>query len=124
MRQIHAAVESHFRYSMESASELYLKGIQFFQKGEADQALLKLELAVEKDPQFADAYEVMGVILGRQKKYEQAIDLMDQLLIADPKSILAHTNKSLYYMNLGKIEEAEEEKGLATLAGFSRFDNE
>ena len=35
---------------------------------------------------------------------------MDKLIEVDPDSIMAHSNKSLYLMKLGKIEEAEVEK--------------
>ena len=45
---------------------------------------------------------------------------MDDLLQVDPESIMAHTNKSLYLMKLGKIEEAEKEKDLATVKSFKK----
>lgn len=39
---------------------------------------------------------------------------MDNLLKLNPDALMAHTNKSLFYMNLGEIEQAEEQKSLAT----------
>ena len=44
--------------------------------------------------------------------------------LADPSSVLAHTNKSLYLMKLGKIDEAEEQKSLATVKSFQKFGDE
>ena len=38
---------------------------------------------------------------------------MDRILAIDPKHIMAHTNKSLFYMQQGKIEEAEKEKDIS-----------
>jgi tetratricopeptide (TPR) repeat protein len=38
--------------------------------------------------------------------------------------VMAHTNKSLYLMKLGKIEEAEAEKSLATVKSFAQFGEE
>ena len=63
----------------------------------------------------------MGVIYGHLGEFESAISVMDQLLEVDEDSVMAHTNKSLYLMKLGKIEEAEEEKSLATVASFKRL---
>jgi tetratricopeptide (TPR) repeat protein len=60
-------------------------------------------------------------MLGREGRYAEAIELMDKLTMIDPKSVLAHTNKSLYLMKLGKIQEAEEEKSLATVKSFQKF---
>jgi len=73
---------------------------------------------------LADAYESLGVMLGRQERFHEAIDLMDHLTKVDPSSVLAHTNKSLYLMRLGKIEEAEQEKSLATVKSFQKFGDE
>ena len=49
---------------------------------------------------------------------------MDKLLEIDKDSIMAHTNKSLYYMKLGKIEEAEEEKSNAAVKSFAYYGRE
>jgi tetratricopeptide (TPR) repeat protein len=46
---------------------------------------------------------------------------MDQLSLIDPDSVMAYTNKSLYLMKLGKIEEAEAAKATATLKSFSYY---
>ena len=57
-------------------------------------------------------------------KFNEAIDVMDQLLKVDEHSVMAHTNKSLFYMKIGEIEKAEEEKSLATVANFQRLGEE
>jgi Tfp pilus assembly protein PilF len=49
---------------------------------------------------------------------------MDQLTKIDPSSVLAHTNKSLFLMKMGKIEEAEEQKSFATIKSFQKFGDE
>jgi len=68
-------------------------------------------------PSFADAYESLGVIHGRRGDLERAIELMHGLLEVDPESVMAHTNLSQYHGRLGHIEQAEEEKRLAAVAG-------
>jgi tetratricopeptide (TPR) repeat protein len=80
--------------------------------------------AIDLNPVFADAYESLGVMLGRMERFSEAIEVMDQLSKVDPSSVLAHTNKSLFLMKLGKIPEAENEKSLATIKSFQKFGDE
>jgi len=100
---------------------LYLYAVESFQSGREDIAIKALQRVILLSPEFSDAYESLGVIYGRQEKFELGIELMDKLLAVNESSVMAHTNKSLYLMRLGKIEEAEEEKGLATVKSFAEF---
>ena len=106
------------------ALELFYAGTEDFKKNELSHAEEKFRLAIKIDPTFADAYESLGVMLGRLERYQEAIELMKQLSLVDPKSVLAHTNLSLYLMKMGKIEEAEEQKAQATLKSFQTFGDE
>ena len=110
--------------STEKAQWLYEEGGLEFQKNNEDLAIKLMERAISIDASLADAYESLGVILGRHEKYNEAIKLMDQLLEVNPDSVMAHTNKSLYLMKIGKIEEAEEEKAQATVKGFAALGKE
>lgn len=108
----------------EIAERTYHLAIEKFQANEESQAEELFRRSIELNPKSADSFESLGVLLGRNGKYEEAIGLMDKLLEVDPDSVMAHTNKSLYLMKLGKIEEAEEEKSLATVAGFKKLGKE
>ncbi len=108
----------------ERAEEIFHEAISEFHNEKIDQALKLLDLSIEIDPGYSDAYETKGVILGQVGEFEKAIEEMDELLSVDPDSVMAHTNKSLYLMKMGKIEEAEEEKSLATLASFKKLGSE
>lgn len=108
----------------DKALELYYQGTDAFREDDLKLAEAKIRQAIEIDPTLADAYESLGVMLGRVERFQEAIDLMDKLTEIDPSSVLAHTNKSLYLMRLGKIEEAEEQKSLATIKSFQRFGDE
>jgi tetratricopeptide (TPR) repeat protein len=83
-----------------------------------------MKRALAFNPSLADAYESLGVMLGRIENYDEAIAWMDKLLSVNPQSVMAHTNKSLFLMKMGKIEEAEAEKSLATVKSFAMFGEE
>ena len=103
----------------QKARDLFHRASDLFAKqGLDDEAIKLLDKALRLDPKCADAYEAWGVIEAGKGNYQQAITLMDKLLEADPDSVMAHTNKSLYYMKLGNIPAAEEEKACATAKSF------
>lgn len=106
------------------ARELYDQANENFKRDELVEAEKNFRKAINFDPQFADAYESLGVMLGRLNRYEEAIALMQDLSRINPKSVLAHTNMSLFLMKLGKIPEAEEQKSLATVKSFQSFGDE
>lgn len=106
------------------AHRLYERGTELFNLDQEEKALTLLQLCLELDATHADAYEVIGVILGRHQRFEEAIKYMDHLSEVDPHSVMAHTNKSLYLMKLGHIEAAEAEKSKATLKTFEKLGRE
>jgi folate-binding protein YgfZ len=108
----------------EVAHELYHAGVEAFQKEDTDLAMDFMKRAIDFDPAYSDAYESIGVILGRKERYEEAILWMDKLLAVKSSSVMGHTNKSLFLMKLGKITEAEAEKSLAVVKSFSMYGEE
>lgn len=106
------------------SAELFFAGADAFRLDDLSLAEECFRMAIKIDPKNSDAYEALGVMLGRLERFQEAIDLMDELSAVDPDSVMAHTNKSLYLMKLGKIEEAEEEKSKSTLKSFARFGKE
>jgi folate-binding protein YgfZ len=106
------------------AEELYHLGVEHFQAGDTDTAMNFMKRSIDFDPAFSDSYESIGVILGRKERYQEAIEWMDKLLDVKSSSVMAHTNKSLFLMKLGKIEEAEAEKAQATVKSFAMYGEE
>ena len=110
--------------SQNKSQELYDTAMTAFRNDELKLAETYFRKAIELNPQFSDAYEALGVMLGRQERYPEAITLMDKLTEVDPDSSMAHTNLSLFLMKIGKIEEAENHKSTATLKSFKKFGEE
>lgn len=108
----------------EKAKEHFYLGAEEFRNGHLSIAEKNLRCAINLDPLNFDAYEALGVMLGREERFLEAIEVMKKLSEIDPASVMAHTNLSLFYMRVGKIEEAEQEKSLATIKSFQKFGEE
>jgi folate-binding protein YgfZ len=93
--------------------QLYDRAIRIFADGDAAAAMQLLERTLSLDASFADAYEVIGVILGRAGRYHEAIDFFQRLGEVAPDEPLVHTNLSLYYMKIGDKQTAEDHSALA-----------
>jgi folate-binding protein YgfZ len=96
-----------------SAQEIYKKALQEFAGGSEQKAISMLREVIDLNPKMGDAYETLGVILNRHEQLDEAILLMKQLACLDPNSIMAHANLSVFYMQKGDKEAAEEEKAIA-----------
>lgn len=108
------------RQASRSGQELLAEGLKLFSDGFDEEAIRILNQAIEADDSLLEAYEALGVILGRHERYDEAVALMEKILSRDPDHVLAHTNLSVFYMKMGDKEKAEEEKAKATMAAFSR----
>jgi folate-binding protein YgfZ len=95
------------------ARKRYERALNEFTTGSEQKAIEELREAIKLDPMLADAYEALGVALSRQEQIDEAIAVMKQLDRLDPESIMAHANLSVFYMQKGDKEAAEEEKAKA-----------
>jgi len=108
----------------EMAEACYHEAVRLFTDDHEDEAVELLERTIAICPRHADAYESLGVILGRHRRFEEAIGLMQRLLEVDPGSVMAHTNMSVYYNQLGRIEDAEREARNAAIKSAQRQTND
>jgi tetratricopeptide (TPR) repeat protein len=105
------------------ARERYEQALALFERDPEDtdpSAIPLLEDALLFDPAFEDAYEVLGVILHRHGRTDDAIRIMRQLVERNPACLMAHTNLSVFYVAKGMIPEAEEEKAKAAVLQIER----
>ncbi len=79
-----------------------------------DKVTDKLIKALYLYPQNEDAMEALAVISEKNNKLDLAIKVIKDLIELNPNSIMAHTNLSIFYMQKGLIDKAEEEKAIST----------
>lgn len=87
---------------------------------ELDPAIELLRKALKENPKNEDAYESLGVMLAKQKKFDEAIKVMHQLEMINPKNQMAQMNLSIFYMQIGNKEKAEEHKAQGTVIQFEQ----
>lgn len=100
------------------AAQLVDQALREFGAGQDEAAVANLEESLRLDAANAEAYEALGVILGRQQKYHEAIDIFRRLEDVAPAEPMVHTNLSLFYMKIGDKDEAERQKALGTMKRF------
>jgi folate-binding protein YgfZ len=104
----------------EQAKHLYETALTIFAQNKEEEAVRLLEEAIEKKPDFSDAYESLGVILSRLDRYEEAIEVMTKLTEVAPDEPMARTNLSIFYMKIGNKDEAEAQMARATALKFTK----
>ena len=109
--------------AVERARHLHERAVQSFSQGRDDEAVSLLEEALRLDPTHADTYEALGVILGRNERFHEAIDIFKRLEEVAPLEPMVHTNLSLFYMKIGDKEEAERQLARATEKRFLGLDD-
>lgn len=84
--------------SQEQAVSMYVDAMMLNDLNEREQAIRKLNLALELDPKFSLAYSLKGDILQGMEKYEDSANAYEQASIHDPWSFKD-------FFNLGKVAQ-------------------
>lgn len=98
----------------------YEQAIDLFAGGRVEDAQDALLALISINPQYADAYETLGMIYYKVGSLDQAILHTEKLAALRPDYAMAHTNLSIFYMKKGLKDKAEEEKAKATVLNFSK----
>lgn len=107
----------------EERSQKYLdEALEIFahskDSSELDPAIGLLRKALKENPKNEDAYESLGVMLAKQEKFQEAIQVMHMLEMINPQNQMAQMNLSIFYMKIGDKESAEEHKAKGTVLQF------
>lgn len=97
----------------ETARRLYDQALLDFTNDKSEEAITRLEEAIELFPSFENAYEALAVIKSKAGHLDEAIETIKRLIEINADSVMAHTNLSVFYMEKGNKEAAEEEKAIS-----------
>ena len=95
-------------YAFNNNSPLFARSAEDeLRKGNVDDAVTILENGLEKYPKYASAYLVYAEALTMQKKFDQVLDVMEELkLLLDDENTIAHYLE--YFEEIRNIEESKE----------------
>lgn len=93
---------------------LYDRAVRVYAGGAVDASLAHLGEILRLDPGYGDAYELIGVMLGKSGRYHEAIDFFRRLEEVAPDEPMVNTNLSVFYMKIGDKQTAEDQSAMAT----------
>ena len=88
-----------------SAEGFYSTGLSYLWVEEYEEALLYFEEAVEKDPDYVEAYFQIGYCNTELGRYEEAIEAYKQAIRLEPDDAEAHYGLGVSYGLLGRYDE-------------------
>jgi Flp pilus assembly protein TadD len=98
---------------MTTAQERFGKGLGLYGQQKYEEGIAELTLAVESDPQFADAYLALGHTFHKLGRLPEAADAIGKAIALNGKEALYHTSLSMVYRDMGRISDAEEEMAMS-----------
>ncbi|WP_446744134.1 tetratricopeptide repeat protein [Silvibacterium acidisoli] len=100
------------------AETLYHQAVDRMADGDIEGAIEGFRHSLASDPAFADASHGLIHALKHAKRYDEAVEVAQSLIAADPDDVLAHTSLSILYQHQGRIPEAEAESTKAKVLGW------
>ena len=99
---------------VKNAKFYYDQGVDFFKKGQYDQArskffnkaLIEFNKAIELNPRLGDAYNYRGLIYSKKKKYKQAIAEYNKAIQINSKNPAFYNNRGTAYYYSGDYDNA------------------
>jgi dTDP-4-amino-4,6-dideoxygalactose transaminase/predicted O-linked N-acetylglucosamine transferase (SPINDLY family) len=82
-------------------------GVVFHMRGQIAPAVKAMAKASECDPDNAEAYSNLGLLLKESRRHEDAIVVLKRALELDPKRADAHNNLAVTLLDMNRLAEAE-----------------
>src|SRR6188474_2644676 len=90
-----------------AADAHYALGLVYRDWGKADEEIQAYKQAIRLKPDFTSAYERLATRYLRSKKYNEAIDVLRQLIAFKPGDAVAPNNMGEAYLELNRLPEAQ-----------------
>ena len=89
-------------------SDLYDEAMQFYDKNDYENAIIKFKEVVEKNPKHSDAWYTMGLSYSRLDNYKNAIESYQKTVDIDPNYADAWYNMGIVLHEKGSSENDNE----------------
>ena len=98
---------------MAKEKEFLQEGKRLIEEGSYQKASFYLQKALDKNPDYPDVNNLMGVALSLSGRYREAVNYFERAIKANPEYIEGHINYALTLNQLGEIEKAGKEFEIA-----------
>ena len=89
--------------------KFFKAGVEYLNQGNTKKAALQFMNALQIDPKFAEAANILAEIRFRERNYSQAYSLLQQAIAAKPDYLPSHRGLVQIYRLSGKPADAEKE---------------
>src|SRR5271154_4296657 len=104
----------------QQAEDHYYAALDLVLEGHHEQAVECYRQAVAADPAFTYALHGLSRALQNLNRFDEAIEVAQQISAVDPDDVLAHTSLSILYQKKGMVPEAEAEANKARVLGWKQ----
>jgi tetratricopeptide (TPR) repeat protein len=98
---------------MAKEKEFFEEGKRLIEEGSYQKAGFFLKKALEKNPDYPDINNLMGVALSLSGRYKEAVTYFEKAIKSNPEYIEGHINFALTLNQLGEVERATSEFEIA-----------
>jgi tetratricopeptide (TPR) repeat protein len=98
---------------MSASSTIYYRGETYTVLENYDAAIADYQAAIDRFSQYDLAYQSLGYAYYKTRKFDQALDALNQALEISPNSPTAHLYLALVYVAMNDFEEAKAETAQA-----------
>jgi Flp pilus assembly protein TadD len=102
------------------AESHYYAALDYVAEGDDNQAIDEYRQSLAADPTFTDALHGLSRALQNLNRFDEAIEVAQQISTLDPDDVLAHTSLSILYQKKGMVPEAEAEANKARVLGWKQ----
>ena len=99
--------------AMSTKEELYDEADKLKEEGKLEEAVAKLELCLQMDPNYVLAHHALARFCSRLNLHDKAIKHGLKVVELEPNDAFSFTALSVTYQRAGKIPEAEDAKARA-----------
>jgi len=110
----------HSAQARAQAETHYYAALDHVADGSDEQAIDEYRQSVAADPAFTDALHGLSRALQNLNRFDEAIEVAQQISAVDPDDVLAHTSLSILYQKKGMVPEAEAEANKARVLGWKQ----
>lgn len=98
----------HSMSKNKKALEFYYEGLDYYEKGKYDMAIVSYNKAVKKDPKFAFAWDNLGLSYRQMGNYKEAVKCYKKSLEIDPTGVTPLQNMAVAYTFMEDFKQAGE----------------